>query len=128
MYHDLQDLKKMVQLWLATNIVLGVMALACFIISCIYRVDTLGFKRVNYEGRFSNTYFHSSWYYDKGQAYMGVLGSDMIVLIIMIVMMIRWRLSMRDSQQDYPGYQSTPIPTMSSKEMEYMHHTKRTTV
>jgi hypothetical protein len=93
----------MLQLWIGIKSVLFFVAAACFGLSIFYGVDTIGIKTVNYEGRFSETYLHSWWKYDKGQAYMGILGCDVFMLLFIILWMLCSRRKMGQQSPQYPA-------------------------
>ncbi|XP_021964621.1 uncharacterized protein LOC110859898 isoform X2 [Folsomia candida] len=96
-----KDMRKSIKLWIGTNSILIFLALSCFVLGMVYRIDTVGVRTTHYNGRQSNTYLSSWWRYDKGQAYLGALGIDVFVLIGVIVWMVRWMLNPANSNNAY---------------------------
>jgi len=89
---QLPDLKRNIQLWIGTNLVLAFVATACFALSLIYKIGSVGMKGPDHLGRLSALY--DEWTYDKGLAYCIIIFCDMVVLFLTTMMMARWSCSL----------------------------------
>jgi len=87
-----KNLKRNIQLWIGTNLVLAFVATACFALSLIYKIGSVGMKGPDHLGRLSALY--DEWTYDKGLAYCIIIFCDMVVLFLTTMMMARWSCSL----------------------------------
>ncbi|ODM87722.1 hypothetical protein Ocin01_18960 [Orchesella cincta] len=93
------DMKRNIQLWIGTNLVLAFVATACFALCMVYDIASVGMKGPDHLGRLSALY--DSWTYTNGIAYVVIIFCDMVVLYLTTLMMARWSctLSNRDRQE-----------------------------
>jgi len=148
--YGLQDKRRSTQIWIGAYCVLVLLSVFCFVLGLVYQIDnrkvfhqtnTYGNKYIHnyaYYGGSSgynsgrqyvgDSYDTSWWKYEKGQAYLGVLGCDVFVILFVLGWMIRRLCVMKDDDDggkySHKKYKYEPQYDRGSSASPVSHHSQ----